>query len=229
MLFENEVIDDLQCDGLKIIRNTKGYAFTSDSVLLANFAKARMTDCVLDLGTGSGIIPILMSKKTKANHFVGIDIQADICDLARRSIELNNLSDRITIINNDMTKLTEKDIGKFDVVVSNPPYYTVNQKNKNINERAISRSEIMINLKELIATAHRLINYGGLLYMVLKADRLVDCLTNLREKKIEPKLLIPVQPTPNKPVDVLLIKAKYGGRAGLIIEKPIIAQGYFSS
>jgi tRNA1(Val) A37 N6-methylase TrmN6 len=223
-ILENEIIDDLMCDGLRIIRDTNSYAYTSDSVLLANFAKAGKSDRVLDLGTGSGIIPLLMSKKTKALEFVAIEIQTIMVDLAKRSVELNNLTDRIKILHRDMRELTSVEVGRFDVAIANPPYYIANNTNAGTGSRLISRSEVMITLDEVVCVAHKLLNYGGLFYLIIKADRLVDCITSLRKYKLEPKLLVPVQPTINKPIDVVLIKAKNGGRSGLIFEKPIIIQ-----
>ncbi|MDR2266533.1 MAG: methyltransferase [Christensenellaceae bacterium] len=221
MLFDDERLDDLQCGGLKIIQNKTGYSFTMDSVLLANFLKARALDRVADLGSGSGIVSILASAKTRAREFVCIELQSALCDMSMRSIELNKLTDRIKVINADLKCISSVQVGIFDVVVSNPPYYVSNASSTG-DERSKARTDVCATLNDVISDAQRILKYGGDFYLIIKADRVVDCLHFMRENRIEPKLIVPVQPTPQKCIDTLLIKGRHGGKPGLILKKPLL-------
>ena len=208
-LKEDERIDDLELDNLKIIQNKNGFCFGIDSVLLTDFSKTIKTGSnVIDLGTGTGILPILLSSKTKETKFTGIEIQNDVAGMAQRSIKLNNLENRIEILNLNILDLKQRyKKGNFDVVITNPPYKKLNsgvineQKNK-----IISRHEITASLEDFIEIASYLLKDLGEFYMVHRPDRLVDIFTIMRNKKIEPKKIRFVFPNKNKNANLILIK-----------------------
>ena len=213
-LKENERIDDLQLKGLKIIQDKCGFCFGIDSVLLSDFAKNIKKDArVIDLGTGTGILNILLSGKTNAKEFVGVEIQEDVADMALRSVELNNLQNKIKIINDNilnLKKIYKK--GTFDVVVTNPPYKPINSGiiNKE-NRKQISRHEITANLKDFLNISAYLLKEFGEFYMVHRPERLVDILYFMREENIEPKKIKFVYPNKNKKTNLVLIKGVKGG------------------
>ena len=221
-LKENERIDDLEFKNLKIIQNKEGFCFGIDSVLLSDFAKnIRHNSKVIDLGTGTGIINILLSGKTKASELVGVEIQDEVAEMAGRSIEFNNLQDKIKIINENILNLNKIYKEKsFDVVVTNPPYKKantglINEENKKI----ISRHEITASLEDFIHIASYLLKDYGEFYMVHRADRLVDIFEAMRKEKIEPKLIKFVYPNKNKKTNLVLIKGVKNGNPFLEFEK----------
>ena len=208
-LKENERIDDLEFKGLKIIQNEKGFCFGMDSVLLSDFAKnMKNNSTVLDLGTGTGIIPILLCGKTNLKKVVGIEIQQDVANMAKRSSQLNNLQDRFEVVNTniiDLKNIYEKQ--SFDVIVTNPPYKKENTGITNENEaKLISRHEITANLEDFISISKDLLKDKGEFYMVHRPERLVDILSLMRKYKIEPKILKFVSPNKNKEPNLILIK-----------------------
>lgn len=220
-LKENERIDDLQFKDLKIIQNKNGFCFGIDSVLLTDFAKEmKKNSRAIDLGTGTGIIPILLSGKTEDTNFVGIEIQELVADMANRSVKMNNLENRIEILNMDILELKQKyKKGEFDVVTTNPPY-----KKKGtglINERKteiISRHEVSATLEDFIEIASFLLKDFGEFYMVHRPDRLVDIFYIMREKNIEPKKIQFVYPNKNKKTNLILIKGIKNGKPNLEYE-----------
>ena len=221
-LKENERIDDLEFKGLKIIQNEKGFCFGMDSVLLSDFAKnMKNNSTVLDLGTGTGIIPILLCGKTNLKKVVGIEIQKDVANMAKRSSQLNNLQDRFEVVNTniiDLKNIYEKQ--SFDVVVTNPPYKKENTGITNENEaKLISRHEITANLEDFISISKDLLKDKGEFYMVHRPERLVDILSLMRKYKIEPKILKFVSPNKNKEPNLILIKGIKNANSFLKIEK----------
>ena len=225
LLEENERIDDLEYKGLKIVQNKKGFCFGIDSVLLSDFAKEIKKGAeVLDLGTGTGIISILLCAKTNLKHITGIEIQEDVCKMAKKSIELNNLQDRFTIINEDIRNLSKKfPAHSFDAIVTNPPYKKENTGLKNEkNVQLISRHEVMCNLEDIAKTTSNLLNSNCSIYMVHRPDRLVDIIQTFRKYKLEPKKIRFVYPKVGKEPNLILIKATKGGREFLKVEKPLI-------
>ncbi len=220
----NERIDDLQRNHYKIIQNPGRFCFGMDAVLLSGFARARQGDRVIDLGTGTGIIPILMEAKTKAEKFTGLEIQPDSADMARRSVRMNGLEKKIEIITGDI-KEAESLFGaaSFDVVTSNPPYMTEHHGLTNPEApKAIARHEILCTLEDVISQSSRLLKPGGNLFMVHRPFRLVDIFVLLREYKLEPKRLKLVYPFADKEPNMVLIEANRGGRARMTVEKPLI-------
>ena len=221
-LKKNERIDDLEFKGLKIIQNEKGFCFGMDSVLLSDFAKnMKNNSTVLDLGTGTGIIPILLCGKTNLKKVVGIEIQKDVANMAKRSSQLNNLQDRFEVVNTniiDLKNIYEKQ--SFDVIVTNPPYKKENTGITNENEaKLISRHEITANLEDFISISKDLLKDKGEFYMVHRPERLVDILSIMRENKIEPKLIRFVYSNINKEPKLVLIKGIKNAKPFLKIEK----------
>lgn len=222
-ILENERIDDLQLKGLKIIQKTVGFCFGVDAVLLSSFVDVKKGTKVLDLGTGTGIIPILLAGKTLAEYIVGLEIQSSMAQMAKRSICLNSLEDRLDIVEGDI-KECNKIFGKgtFDVVVSNPPY--MNNGGGLVNPtdmKAISRHEILCSLKDVIKAASDSLKVGGQFAMVHRPERLVDIMCLMREYKIEPKYLRFVHPYPNKKPNMVLVKGTRCGNAQLKIMEPL--------
>lgn len=223
-LKEKERVDDLEYKGLKIIQNTEGFCFGIDSILLSDFAKDIKKDSkVIDLGTGTGIIGILLCAKTEISHMVGVEIQEEVYDIARRNIRLNKLEEKFTLMNINIKELEKRqEIGKFDVVVTNPPYKKENTGIQNENEKKlISRHEITANLEDFIKVSSQLLKDKKDLYMVHRPDRLVDIIELLRKYKLEPKKLRLVYPKPEKEPNLLLIKATKNARPFLKVEKPL--------
>ena len=224
-LKDNERIDDLQLNNLKIIQNKDGFCFGIDSVLLSDFAKEiKPNSKILDLGTGTGIIGILLCEKTKPSKVYGIDIQESVCDMASRSIKLNNLEDKFEIINTNIKNL--KNIFEeacFDAVVSNPPYKKDNSGLKNENEtKLISRHEITASLEDFISTSSHLLNSNCSLYMVHRPERLSDLFYLLRKYNLEPKKLRLVHSYSNSKPKLILVKATKNAKSFLNIDEPLV-------
>lgn len=208
-LKENERIDDLEYKGLKIIQNKEGFCFGIDAVLLSDFAKKIKSKAkVMDLGTGTGIIPILLSKKTDLNHIIGVEIQEDVYEMAVRSIILNDLTDKCEIINENILNLNNiYENNTFDVIVTNPPYKKQNTGLINKDTRKIvSRHEITAKLEDLIEIASKLLKDKGEFYMIHRPDRMVDILNLMRKYKVEPKEIRLVYSKVNESPKMLLVK-----------------------
>ena len=220
-LKENERIDDLEFKNLKIIQNKDGFCFGIDSILLTDFAKnIKQNSKVIDLGTGTGIIPILLYGKTKNTKFVGVEIQPEVAERADRSVKLNLLENNIEILNMSILELSKKyNRGSFDVVTTNPPYKKINTGviNEN-NKKLISRHEITASLDDFIKTASFLLKDLGEFYMVHRPDRLVDIFYSMRKNKIEPKKIKFVYPNKNKKTNLVLIKGIKNGKQFLEFE-----------
>lgn len=218
-----ERVDDLQIGGFKLIQDTRGFCFGVDAVLLSDFAKVKKGQRVVDFCTGSGVIPILIAAKTQAKSIIGIEIQPDIANTAQRSVILNNLEERINIIQGDI-----KDAASLlghdacEAITCNPPYMHDGGGLINPNDmKAISRHELLCTLEDVCASAAKLLCYGGILYMVHRSDRLTDIINICKSHKLEPKSLRLVYPKPNKNANLLLIAAAYGGRAQLKVLPPL--------
>ena len=222
ILKENERIDDLEFKNLKIIQNEKGFCFGIDAVLLSDFAKKiKDNSLVLDLGTGTGIIPILLCGKTNLKKIIGVEIQKEVFDMAKRSIMLNNLQEKFQVINENILNLNS--IYKkqtFDVIITNPPYKKKNSGIINEDERKIiSRHEITADLEEFIKVSRDLLKDKGEFYMVHRPERLVDILSLLRKYKIEPKEIRFVYSNKEKPPKLLLIKGIKNAKEFLKVDK----------
>lgn len=224
-LKDNERINDLQLNNLKIIQNKDGFCFGIDAVLLSDFAKdIRNNSKVLDLGTGTGILGILLCGKTKLAKIYGIDIQENVCDMASRSVKLNNLQDKFEIINKNIKDL--KDVfaeASFDAIVSNPPYKKDNSGLKNESEtKLISRHEITASLEDFIIISSKLLKNNGSIYMVHRPERLSDLFYLLKKYNLEPKKLRIVHSYTNSKPKLILVKATKNAKSFLNIEEPLI-------
>lgn len=222
-LYENERIDDLQYKGLRIIQKIDGFCFGVDAVLLANFADVNNGHKVIDLGTGTGIISILIAGKTGASEVTGLEIQPEIAKMAARSVELNNLQDRVKIVQGDI-KCSVEMFGPstFDVVVTNPPYMNMGGGLMNPSDtKAISRHEILCTLEDVVKSAAKLLVPGGQFAIVHRPERLVDIVCLMRNYSIEPKYMRFVHPSPYKKANMLLIKGTRGGRPQLKMLDPL--------
>ncbi len=215
-LKKDERLDDLQLNNLFIIQNPNEYCFTSDAVILANHVKVRKGERVCDLGTGSGIIPILLSAKTELSEVVGLELQEYQVDMATRSVEYNGLTERVKIVHGDIKE--GKKIfgtGTFDVVVSNPPYGISGSGDMKKGEGiARSRYEITVTLEEVIKTASELVKFGGKVYIINKAERLGEMIYLMTSYKLEPKSVINVFRKGNI-ADTVIVEGVLGGKKGL--------------
>ena len=223
-LKENERIDDLQRNNYKIIQDPDRFCFGMDAVLLSGFARAKEGEKVLDLGTGTGIIPILMSAKTKAGHMTGLEIQPDSADMAARSVKLNGLEEKIEIVTGDIKEAVSLfGAASFDVVTCNPPYMTEHHGLTNPEApKAIARHELLCSLEDVVSQSSKLLRPGGNFYMVHRPFRLADIMVLLREYRLEPKRMKMVHPFIDKEPNMVLLEANRGGRARMTVEKPLI-------
>lgn len=226
-LKKDERIDDLEYNNLKIIQNKNGFCFGIDSVLLSDFSREIKEGAKgVDLGTGTGIISILLASKTKLSQIIGVEIQKDVAEMAVRSVKLNNLQDRIKIKNIDIKEISEKNIlerENFDFVVTNPPYKKENTGKTNESKyQFISRHETTAKLEDFIKTTKYLLKDKGNMYIVHRPDRLVDILELMRKYKIEPKKIRFVYSNIEKEPTLVLIKGIKNAMPFLKIEKPLI-------
>ncbi len=223
-LKENERIDDLCRDGYLIIQNTKGFLFGVDAVLLTDFVrKVPEGGSVLDLCTGSGIIPILLSLKTKAGHLSGLEIDADTAEMASRSVYMDELEEKIDIVNGDI-KEVEKHFKKhsFDVVTVNPPYTKNEHGLKGENTpRIIARHEVMCDLSDVIKAAALMLKPEGLFFMVHRPMRLADIFNEMRANRIEPKRMQLSYPSKDAEPNLVFIEGKLNGKPELRIDPPL--------
>lgn len=219
-----ERIDDLQFKGLKVIQNEKGFCFGIDAVLLSDFAKnMKRYDKVVDLCTGTGVIAILLSGKTKAKEIIGVEIQKESAEMAERSVRLNHLENKIKIINEDLKNLSDKiQSGTIDAVTVNPPYTKagsgiINEK----NSLMIARHEICCTLEDVVKESSRILKTNGEFFMVHKPERLVDIFCIMRKYKLEPKRIRFIHPELGKAPNLVLIEGVRDGGCFLKIEKPL--------
>lgn len=222
---QKERIDDLEYKGLKIIQNTEGFCFGIDAVLLSDFAKdIRNKSKVLDLGTGTGILSILLSAKTNLEKIIGVEIQKEVANMAKRSVELNKLEKEIEILNEDIKELENKyEKNTFDAIVTNPPYKKINTGKINKKEnKYISRHEITAKLEDFIKISFNLLKDNGNFYMVHRPERLAEIIYLLKKYKLEPKRMRFVHSTNNQEPKLVLIKAVKNAKEFLKIEKPLI-------
>jgi len=224
LLKKGERIDDLQIRGLRIIQNPKKFCFGIDAVLLANFATVKKGNVVVDFGTGTGIIPILVCGKTGASKIIGIEIQPDMVEMAARSIRMNNIGERVEIIHGDIRRVGEyiKD-NSIDLVVSNPPYMNNGRGLVNPDSsKAVARHEIMCTLEDIICSAVRVLKNGGRLAMIHRSNRLVDVLSTMRDGGIEPKLLRMIYSAADKESNLFLVEGVKSGGRFLKVLKPLV-------
>ncbi|MDE6025132.1 MAG: tRNA1(Val) (adenine(37)-N6)-methyltransferase [Lachnospiraceae bacterium] len=227
LLKDGERIDDLQCRGYRIIQNPSTFCFGMDAVLLSDFASGKGKDSVIDLGTGTGVIPMLMEAQGKGEHFIGLELQEYSADMASRSVILNGLSSKIDIVNGDIKDVAALyKTASFDVVTSNPPY--INQNHGLENETSplnIARHEINVTLEDVVKAAAYLLKEGGSFAMVHKPFRLAEIFHVLMSYRLEPKRMCMVQPSVDKEPNMVLIESVKGGRSMIKIEPTLIVYG----
>ena len=223
-LKENERLDDLQINNLKIIQNKNGFCYGIDSVLISDYAKKMKKNArIIDLGTGTGVIAILLTAKVNPKKIIGVEIQESIAEMAKRSILLNHLEDKVEILHEDIRKLDKiLENNSFDVIVTNPPYMKINTGLKNENNiKLISRHEVECNIEDIARVSHRLLNENGEIYMVHRPDRLVDIMEIFRRYKLEIKELRMVYSKENMQANLVLIKAVKNARPFLKVDTPL--------
>ena len=223
-LLPGERIDELQRNGYRIIQNPERFCFGMDAVLLSGFARAKKQERCLDLGCGNGIIPILMEAKTEGKHFTGLEIQPESADMAKRSVALNGLQDRIDIVEGDI-KDASKIFGasSFHVVTTNPPYMTAQHGLTNVYEaKTIARHEVLCNLEDIIRESARLLMPGGRFYMVHRPFRLAEIISLMVQYRMEPKRMRLVYPYVDREPNMVLIEGLRGGKSRMTVEKPLI-------
>ena len=223
-LLENERVDDLQRNNLKIIQKTDGFCFGMDAVLLSGFANVKRGEKVLDMGTGTGIIPLLLSAKTEGEHFTALEIQKEIAEMAARSVSMNHLEEKIEIVNGDIKEASRIfGAASFDVVITNPPYMNDAHGLKNPTEvKAISRHEVLCTLDDVVREGAKVLKPGGRMYMVHRPHRLIEIITAMKQYKLEPKRMKMVHPFKDKEANMVLIEAVRGGGSWLKMEAPIV-------
>lgn len=219
-----ERLDDLERNGYKIIQNRDKFCFGMDAVLLSGFAKVRRGERVLDLGTGTGIIPILLKGKTEGEHFTGLEIQEESAGMARRSVEYNGLTQAVEIVTGDIKEAVSLfGAASFDVVTSNPPYMTGNHGLTNPDEaKAIARHELLCTLEDVVREASGVLKPQGRFYMVHRPFRLAEIFCTMSRYKLEPKRMRLVYPYADREPNMVLIEGLKGGRPRITVEKPLI-------
>jgi len=223
VLKDGERLDDLQLAGLHIIQKIEGFRFGIDAVLLSNYVKVGKNARIADLGTGTGIIPLLLSAKTNASKIIGIEIQKEMAEMAARSVEYNNLQDKIEIVEGDFLKATEMfGYNSFDAIVTNPPYTKTGSGLLNPADlKAVSRHEIHCTLEQLLSVSSKLLKGNGRFFMVHKPERLVDIFYYMRSNAIEPKSIKLVHPSAGKPANLVLVYGLKNGNPQVTVEEPL--------
>ena len=225
-LLPEERIDDLERNGLVLIQNAKRFRYGVDAVLLSWFARAKEGERVLDLCTGTGVIPILMTAKTKAKHFTGLEIQKEVADMAARSVKLNRLEERVSMVQGDVKEASVIFGGaSFDVITVNPPYLAADGGLHNEDQsKAVSRHELLCSLEDVIRESSRVLRPGGRLYMVHRPFRLTDIIVLMQQYRISTRRLCMVYPRVTREANLVLIEGIRGGKTQIKAEAPVILQ-----
>lgn len=223
-LHENERLDELHRNGYKIIQDKGRFCFGMDAVLLSGFARVKPGEKVLDLGTGTGIIPILLEAKTDGEHFTGLEIQPESADMASRSVAYNDLQDKIDIVVGDIKDASQRfGASSFDVITTNPPYMIRQHGIKNDQDaKAIARHEILCDLDDILRESAKMLKPSGRFYMVHRPFRLAEIFSKMIEYRIEPKRMQLVYPFADKEPNMVLIEGLRGGKSRITVEKPLI-------
>lgn len=219
-----ERLDDLQLKGYELIQHPGRFCFGMDAVLLSAFAKVKTGECVLDLGTGTGILPILLAGKTEGRHFTGLEIQEESADMARRSVQHNHLEDRISIVTGDIKEASSVfGTESIDVITTNPPYMIGGHGLANPDSaKAIARHEVLCTLDDILRESSKMLKYGGRFYMVHRPFRLVEILTKMTAMHIEPKRMRLVYPYIDKEPNMVLIEGIKNAKSRIEVEPPLI-------
>ena len=223
-LKEGERFDDLHRNGYQIIQDPGRFCFGMDAVLLSGFAKVNEGEIVADLGTGTGIIPILLEAKTTGKLFYGIEIQPESADMADRSVRHNHLEEKVKIIQGDIKDATKLlGASSCHVVTSNPPYMIANHGIVNpTSAKAIARHEVLCTLEDVVSQAAALLKPKGRFYMVHRPFRLPEIFSVMQKYHLEPKRMKLVYPFVDKEPNMVLIEGALGGNPRMEVEKPLI-------
>lgn len=218
-----ETIDQLYPSGLKLLQAKNGYRYSLDPVLLVNFVGQAKAGRVIDLGTGSGVIPLLLSCQLPCAQIVGLEVQPDMAERAQRNVVLNGLEERIRIVEGDLRQVRDGfTVESFDLVVSNPPYRKPgNGRVAPENERAAARHELAGGLRDFLSAASYLLCNGGRFAIVYLAERLAELLEGMRGVQLEPKRLRCVHSRLGEPAKMVLVEGRKCGGEGLMIEPPL--------
>lgn len=224
ILHPGERFDDLNRNGYSIIQNPKKFCFGMDAVLLSGFCEVKEKERVLDLGTGTGIIPILLEAKTKGKEFIGLEIQEESADMARRSVSYNHLEERVSIVTGDIKEASKIFGGSsFDVITTNPPYMIGQHGLKNASEaKTIARHEVLCTLDDIMRESAKLLKPKGRFYMVHRPFRLAEIMVTMKKYNIEPKRMQLVYPFVDKEPNMVLIEGLRDGNPRMTVEKPLI-------
>ena len=224
LLKQGERLDDLQLGGLGLIQDPDKFCFGVDAVLLSDFAKVRQGETVLDMGTGNGIIPVLLAGKTEGKHFTGLEIQADTAEMAQRSVRYNHLEDRVEIVTGDIKEAaTIFKPAFFDVITTNPPYMLAEHGLRNPDDRkAIARHEVLCTLEDVVSQASRVLKDRGHFFMVHRPFRLAEIFQVMMKYKLEPKRMQLGYPYIDREPNMVLIEACKGGNSRITVERPLI-------
>lgn len=224
LVYPGERVDDLQIQGLELIQNSEGFCFGVDAVFLSDFARVKPGESVLDLGTGNGIIPILLSAKTGGKHFTGLEIQNKTADMARRSVAYNGLEDKVEIVTGDIKEAAELfKPAFFDVITTNPPYMLAEHGLRNPDSsKAIARHEVLCSLDDILRESMKLLQDKGRFYMVHRPFRLTEIMIKMNYYKIEPKRIQFIHPYIDKEPVLVLIEGVRGARSRVTVEPPIV-------
>ena len=225
ILKPGERLDDLQLSGYHIIQDPQRFCFGVDAVLLTDFAKVKPGERLLDLGTGTGVIPILLSAKTKGSGFTGLEIQPESADMARRSVSYNHLEEKVEIVTGDIKEAADLfDAASFDVITTNPPYMLNHHGLRNDGDaRTIARHEVLCTLDDILRESAKLLKESkGRFYMIHKPFRLAEILSKMCQYKIEPTRIRFVHPYIDKEPTMVMIEGLKGGKSRVTVEPPII-------
>ena len=218
---QNEKLEDLGYKGLQIIQSSTEYRFTTDAILLANTVGDLTGKRVVDLGTGSGVIAVLLATKKNAKHVWGVELQPQLADMAQRTVDFNKLGN-VTIVNCAMQDAYKSLGGDYDCVVCNPPYRKVGSGEKQLAPNiALCRHEIAVTLEEVVVAAKRLLNTKGSLYLVHQAERLAEICYLMKQNNIEPKLITPIAPRVDAEPNLVIVKGVLAGNVGCVLNKPL--------
>ncbi|MCB2287743.1 tRNA1(Val) (adenine(37)-N6)-methyltransferase [Clostridium algidicarnis] len=220
---EDETLDDLQLKGIHIIQKTEGFRFGVDAVLLANFAKTKRNSNIMDLCTGTGIVPLLIAGKKEFSKITALEIQNDMVDMAKRSVIINDLKEKVDFKCEDLKDLKYlKTLDKVDVLTVNPPYKVYKSGILNVSDKdAIARHEVACTLEDVIIASRILLKDNGRMFMVHRPERLADILCTMRKHKIEPKTIRLVHPNSKKAPNIVLVEGQRDGGAFLKFEPPL--------
>lgn len=224
MIRPGERLDDLHCKGYQIIQDPKRFCFGVDAVFLSHFVKAKAGSRILDLGTGTGIIPILLAARTEDTMIQGLEIQEASVEMADRSVQLNHLEERIEIIQGDIKEAAGLfPAASFDVITSNPPYMTHQHGLENEYEpKNIARHEVLCKLEDVVKAAAYLVRPGGSFFLIHKPFRLAEIFSVLMQYKLEPKRMRMVHPYVEKEPNMVMLEAVRGGRSRITVEPPLV-------